>query len=127
MAYDHGAFRVSNLDDSIKFYTEKLGFEFLFRNRSEEHGEEYAFLSFNGARLELIETIGEKYVPVMPERPYCPHLCFETTDMDETIKMLSDAGIDLLDGPNELPGHERWLYFMDPDYNVLEYIIWLDK
>ena len=31
------------------------------------------------------------------------------------------------DGPNEIPGSERWLYFMDPDYNVLEYIVWLDR
>lgn len=30
MAYDHGAFRVRNLDDAIAFYTGKLGFRFLF-------------------------------------------------------------------------------------------------
>ena len=30
MAYDHGAFRVRNLEDAIRFYTEKLRFQFLF-------------------------------------------------------------------------------------------------
>ena len=127
MAYDHGAFRVRNLEDVIRFYTEKLRFQFLFYCGSEEFGEKGAFLSYNGARLELIETIDAPYQPVMPQRPYCPHLCFETKDMDETIRILQENNIPILDGPNEIPGSERWLYFLDPDYNVLEYIIWLDK
>jgi len=127
MAYDHGAFRVRNLEDAIRFYTEKLGFKLLFKNQSEQYGEKGAFLEYNGARLELLETIGSTYQPVMPERPYCPHLCFETDDMDGVIQMLRENNIQILDGPNEIPGSERWLYFLDPDLNVLEYIIWLDK
>ena len=69
MAYDHGAFRVSNLEESVRFYTEKLGFQKLFSVDSEEFGEKGMFLEYNGARLELIETIGVSYQPVVPERP----------------------------------------------------------
>ena len=127
MAYDHGAFRVRNLEDAVRFYCDKLGFELLFYSGSEEHGEKGAFLVYNGARLELIETIGTSYEPVRPERPYCPHLCFETDDMERVIHTLQENGIELLDGPNEIPGSERWLYFTDPDWNVLEYIQWLDR
>lgn len=127
MAYDHGAFRVSNLEKAIGFYTEKLGFTFLFKNENPAHQEKYAFLEYQGARLELIETTDAVYKPVMPEKPFCPHLCFETDDMDAVIAMLKENGIELLDGPNEIPGSEKWLYFTDPDFNVLEYIIWFDK
>lgn len=127
MAYDHGAFRVRNLEEAVQFYTEKLGFKRLFSSGSEQFGEKGAFLSYNGARLELIETIGVPYHPVPPERPYCPHLCFEAENMDAVIEMLKKHGIQILDGPNEIPGSERWIYFMDPDYNVLEYIVWLKK
>ena len=127
MAYDHGAFRVRDLEASIRFYTEKLGFRLLFRNNSEEYGERGAFLEYNGARLELLETIGAVYQPVPPERPYCPHLCFEAEDMDQVLQSLSEGGIPILDGPNEIPGSERGVYFADPDQNVLEYIVWLDK
>lgn len=127
MAYDHGAFRVRNLEDAIRFYTEKPGFKLLFRNQSEQYGEKGAFLDYNGARLELLETIGTTYQPVMPERPYCPLLCFETDDMDGVIQTLQENSIQILDGPNEIPGSERWLYFLDPDLNALEYITWLDK
>lgn len=127
MAYDHGAFRVSNLEKAIDFYVNKLGFKLLFRSNAEQYGEKGAFLEYNGARLELLETIGVTYVPKRPERPYCPHLCFETNNMDEVIETLKKNNIEILDGPNEIPGSEKWLYFMDLDLNVLEFIMWIDK
>lgn len=127
MAYDHGAFRVRRLDEAIKFYTGKLGFKYLFDGDNERDAERYAFLECNGSRIELIETLKVDYQPHMPERPFCPHLCFETDDMDGTIRTLKDNGITIIDGPNEIPGKEQWIYFLDPDMNVLEYIIWLDK
>ena len=127
MAYDHGAFRVSNLEKAIAFYTGKLGFRQLFLVNSEAFGERGVFLEYHGARLELIETIGVSYQPAAPARPYCPHLCFEADDMDEVLAVLRKHVIPILDGPNEIPGSEQWIYFTDPDGNVLEYIVWLDK
>lgn len=127
MAYDHGAFRVTNLENAIEFYTKKLGFKLLFLSESEQYGEKGAFLEYNGARLELLETIGAPYQPSKPERPCCPHLCFEAEDMDEVIHTLKANDIAILDGPNEIPGSEKWIYFVDPDLNVLEFIVWLDK
>lgn len=127
MAYDHGAFRVSNLEKAIAFYTGKLGFRQLFLVDSEAFGERGVFLEYHGARLELIETIGVSYQPAVPARPYCPHLCFEADDMDEVLTVFRKHGIPILDGPNEIPGSEQWIYFTDPDGNVLEYIVWLDK
>ena len=127
MAYDHGAFRVSNLEKAIAFYTGKLGFRQLFLVDFEAFGERGVFLEYHGARLELIETIGVSYQPAVPARPYCPHLCFEADDMDEVLAVLRKHGIPILDGPNEIPGSEQWIYFTDPDGNVLEYIVWLDK
>ena len=127
MGYDHGAFRVRSLEEAIKFYTEKLGFRLLFTSESKEYGEKGAFLEYNGARLELLETIGQTYVPKIPERPYCPHLCFQADDMNRVLEMLRAAEIPILNGPNEIPGSEQWIYFTDPDYNVLEYIVWLEQ
>ena len=127
MAYDHGAFRVSNLEKAIAFYTGKLGFRQLFLVNSEAFGERGVFLEYHGARLELIETIGVSYQPAVPARPYCPHLCFEADDMDEVLTVFRKHGIPILDGPNEIPGSEQWIYFTVPDGNVLEYIVWLGK
>ena len=59
--------------------------------------------------------------------PFCPHLCFEAENMDSVLKMLRENELTILDGPNEIPNSEQWSYFADPDMNVLEYIVWLDK
>ena len=127
MSYDYGAFRVRNREDAIEFYTEKLWFKLVSKTNADEVGEKNAFLEFNGARLEIIETLYEKYEPVKPKRVYCPHLCFETNDMDKTIKILKENSIEIIDGPHEITNSEKWINFMDSDYNVLEYIQWLKK
>lgn len=111
----------------LRFTRGKLGFRFLFDGKNEKAAERYAFLDHNGARLELIETEHETYRPSMPEPPFCPHLCFEAENMDSVLKMLRENELTILDGPNEIPNSEQWIYFADPDMNVLEYIVWLDK
>jgi lactoylglutathione lyase len=35
--------------------------------------------------------------------------------------------VPILRGPLEIPGEETWVYFADPDNNVLEYIQWYQK
>jgi len=45
---DHTAFRVSDLDVAIRFYTESLGLRLLFRNVNNEEHEAYAFLQLEG-------------------------------------------------------------------------------
>ncbi|MCD7854479.1 MAG: VOC family protein [Clostridiales bacterium] len=127
MAYDHAAFQVSDLERSIRFYTEKLGFKLLNRTKAENYGEIGAFLDFNGARLELLQSINKGFVPKKPEKPFCPHLCFEVQNMEMAIKNLKEKEVQILDGPNEITGKERWIYFADPDMNVLEYMVWLEK
>ena len=47
--------------------------------------------------------------------------------MNELIETLKSNDIEILDAPNEIPGSEQWIYFTDPDNNVLEYIYWMDK
>lgn len=42
-------------------------------------------------------------MPAMPERPYCPHLCFETDDMDAVLETLEKEGIPILDGRMKSP------------------------
>ena len=51
----------------------------------------------------------------------------EAEDMDEVIDRLKKHGIQILEGPNEIAGSEQWIYFADPDWNVLEYIVWLNR
>ena len=79
------------------------------------------------ARLELLQRLNKEFHPRKPEKPFCPHLCFEAENMDDVVKALEENGIPILDGPHEIPGSESWIYFTDPDQNVLEYIVWFNK
>jgi catechol 2,3-dioxygenase-like lactoylglutathione lyase family enzyme len=122
---DHIALEVSNLDRAIDFYTEKMGFILGSRSTNEEQQEEYCFLNSEGITLELISDLKKSYLEKQNlQRPYCPHICFVTDDMDKTVKELRSKNIEIIRGPLEIEGEETWVYFADPDGNVLEYIEW---
>jgi lactoylglutathione lyase len=123
--YDHFAFQVGNMDAAIRFYVDTLGFALASRATNQEEQEEYSFLTLNNLRLELIQDLKQAHYPRPEVRPpYCPNLAIETQDMDKTVAELGRRGVKLLRGPLEIKGEETWLYFTDPDNNVLEYIQW---
>ena len=122
---DHIALEVSDTDRAIEFYTDKLGFELVSRAVNDEEQEEYCFLKSDGTSLELISDLKKSYTEKQKiHRPYCPHVCFETDDMKKTLEELRAKDIEIIRGPLEIAGEETWVYFADPDNNVLEYIQW---
>jgi lactoylglutathione lyase len=126
--YDHMAFQVSSMHAAIRFYTETLGFALASRAVSEEEGEEYAFLTLGDVRLELLQDLRETaYHRPQIKPPYCPHLAIETDDMAQAMARLRDMDVPIIRGPLEIPSKETWVYFADPDHNVLEYIQWFEK
>ena len=127
MGFDHFAFQVSDIDSSISFYTQKLGFKFNFKSRDEERREDFAFLEYGNAHLELIQDLKEEYQRPDIKEPYCPHLALEIDDMESAVKTLKKNNISIIRGPLEIKGKETWIYFSDPDNNILEYIQWYKK
>ncbi len=127
MGFDHCAFQVSNMDKAIEFYTKKLDFKLNFRGINKDENEEYAFLDFKDARIELIQDLSTAYIKPEIKKPYCPHFCIEIEDMKEAVEMLKRNNINIIRGPLEIAGEETWIYFSDLDNNVLEYIQWFNK
>jgi catechol 2,3-dioxygenase-like lactoylglutathione lyase family enzyme len=121
------AFQVSDMGSSINFYTQKLGFKLNFRSTNEEEQEEYAFLEYGNARLELIQKLKEEYQKPEIKKPYCPHLCLEVENMKQSVEILKKNNIYIIRGPLEIKDEETWVYFSDPDNNILEYIKWYRK
>jgi catechol 2,3-dioxygenase-like lactoylglutathione lyase family enzyme len=56
-SYDHTALQVCNLDGSIQFYVDKLGFALAYRDTNAQEQEAYAFLTLVDVRLELIQSM----------------------------------------------------------------------
>ena len=124
---DHTAFQVSNLDQSIEFYTQSIGLNLIFRGINEEEQEAYAFLELEGGNLELIQKPGSAFERPTIHPPYCPHFAIETNDMNDILTMIETRGIRIVKGPLEIKGKERWIYVADPDNNVVAYIEWASK
>lgn len=126
-SFDHMAFQVSNMDAAIKWYMEILNFEFLFRGTNEDEKEEYAFLKYGNSRLELIQDLVTPYVKPEVKKPFCPHLCLEIENMESALKLLEKHKLPIVRGPLEIKNEETWVYFTDPDNNILEFIEWYNK
>lgn len=127
MKFDHAALQVKNMDDAIAFYTGKLGFSLNHRAINDEEQEEYAFISAGDVRIELIVDLVNNFELRPLKKPYCPHLCMEVADMNTALDGLKAMNINILKGPLKIEGEETWVYFSDPDNNVLEYIQWYNK
>lgn len=120
---DHVALEVLDMDVSIEFYTKKLGFAFVSRTFDEKENEEYCYLESDGFYLELLydqrkKVFNERNI----QRPYCPHICFATNDMEKTLEELRLKDIQIVHGPLLIENEATWVYFIDPNFNVLEFI-----
>jgi lactoylglutathione lyase len=128
MRFDHFAFEVADLDAAIRFYVDRLGFVETWRHLNEDEAEECAFLTAGDVRLELLAQVGDgKFQRPAIQPPYCPHLALAVDDMDVAVAHLKEQGIPILRGPLIVDSEVRWLYFADPDNNVIEYVQWLQR
>ena len=126
MRFDHMAFEVSDLECAVAFYIDRLGFTESWRHRNEEEHEECVFLVRGDVRLELLTRLdGSFQAPPTPQTPYCPHLAIGVDDLDAAVKQLEQNEVPILRGPLAVEGKVRWLYFADPDQNVIELVEWL--
>lgn len=131
MKLDHVALRVSDMERAIRFYQEKIGLPLMFDQTDDTHHERFAFLRIEGGNLELLQTLDEHnqplpYTPPTPDASNCPHVALGTDDLDAILALCAREEIPVLKGPLEIPGQVRWVYLLDPDRNILEFVQWLN-
>ena len=124
---DHVALPVSDMDEAIKFYTEKLGLQVTSREIDPVQQEEFTFLALQGGNLELLKSLVHPFEQPEIRPPYCPHLALATDDMTATLKLIGQHHIPIVNGPLKIEGKVTWLYIADPDNNVIEFVRWFDQ
>ena len=133
----HTAISTSNIERSLSFYRDLLGFTEVFNldwdvgtkklddiTGLTDSSAKVVMLKAGNACIELFEFHTPTAKTVNEKRPVCDHgithLCLQVTDIDGEYKRLSDAGMEFHCPPQEVGDSLRATYGRDPDGNVVE-------
>ena len=125
---DHVEIVTDQLDRTVQFYTEVLGFTVKARDRIERSGLgvpiDLVYLDLGGTVVELISYEG---APVDPA-PQTEHLGYrmialEVDDMQKTADYLSSKGVDIVWGPRVRDTYSR-VEICDPNGYRIELRQW---
>ncbi|WP_066517538.1 VOC family protein [Curtobacterium ammoniigenes] len=137
----HTGIIVSDLDRSIAFYHDLLGFPFSSEPSPWFDGDELAqgvgvpnaklrqcCLQVGPDTLELLEYANREPSdgPVHQNHLGAMHVAFRVDDVTKTVASLEAAGVEFLSGPHVVDDGVlagwRWVYFHDPDGIPLELV-----
>ena len=116
----HTRMRVSDMDQTIKFYTDVLGLEVLERKTS-PRGSHLSFLKVPNSE-ELIELCSFPPSGPVKVQEDLVHLAFEVDNLDETIRTLNAKNIKITDGPTRSSSGSRFIFIDAPDGYEIELI-----
>ena len=116
----HTRMRVSDLDQTIRFYTNVLGLEVLERKTS-PRGSQLAFLKVPNSE-ELIELTSFPPSGPVTVQEDLVHLAFQVESLDETIASLNAKGVKVTDGPTQTSSGSRFIFIDAPDGYEVELI-----
>lgn len=101
---DHIGIVVHSIDESLKTYSDQLGFELLERVEIPEQKVEAAFLDAHNGTIELIaptdfgaenESGTSRYLRNRGEGTH--HICYEVDDLEAALAELTARGVRLID------------------------------
>ena len=111
--YLHTSIFVNDMNESIDFYTKKLGLKLLDGPNHFPGNADMAFVGADwNAYIELVYDL-EDHPPYQVGNRY-EHLALEIEgDMASTIERLRGEGVKILSGPKKPPSGTRWIAFVE--------------
>ena len=116
----HTRMRVSDMDQTIRFYQDVLGLEVMERKVS-PRGSQLAFLKVPNSE-ELIELCSFPASGPVTVQEDLVHLAFEVENLDDTIQALTSKQIKITDGPTRTASGNRFIFIDAPDGYEVELI-----
>lgn len=116
---DHVAIVVSDMDRSIRYYTEILGLKLILDGRS-QGGEKKSFL---GTKSKAIVALSEDKNRSIDKGQYAEgvnHVAFGVVDAEKSSHILQDKGIEFIEVKMGDDGKPKAYHFLDPDGLELE-------
>lgn len=119
---DHVAINVQDLNKSIMFYRDILGFELLETIECDGFSISY-LMTPDGSRMELFDYRGSSPEHIRPENEIgLRHLAFYVEDVASHEKELRNKGVEITLSACDLENlNSRVLLFLDPNGVTLEF------
>jgi methylmalonyl-CoA epimerase len=130
-AIDHIGIMTNDLEKSVKFYTDVLGFSIATKMEMAEAGLSVVFVEKAGSKIELMEYRGKN----APKRskgveiavggqsiPINNHISFSVDNIDDTVTEFKEKGVIFILEPMELEGGMKLASFKDPDGVLIELV-----
>jgi lactoylglutathione lyase len=116
----HTRMRVSDMEQTLNFYTNVLGLEVLERKVS-PRGSQLAFLKVPNSE-ELIELTSFPPSGPVKVQEDLVHLAFQVESLDDSIASLNAKGVKVTDGPTQTSSGSRFIFIDAPDGYEIELI-----
>jgi lactoylglutathione lyase len=116
----HTSVTVKDMDESIAFYTEKLGMTLKSRREIKQNNAEIAFLEIEGTN-HRIELTWWKDKKDYAEGDQLDHIAFGVGDLRTTIEAVRAKGVEIAKEPYSL-GSSQIAFIKDPNGIWLELI-----
>ena len=118
----HTCINVKNMEQSIKFYCEKMNMQLQRRINVNENNAEISFLS-DSKSSHIIELTCWNDKTDYDEGDQLDHLAFEVEDIESKIKEFRDSGVKIEKDPFKLTGGTSKIAFItDPNGIWIELI-----
>jgi lactoylglutathione lyase len=116
----HTSITVKDMDESIAFYTERLGMTLESRREIKQNNAEIAFLKIGGTdhRIELTWWKDKKEYA---EGDQLDHIAFGVKDLRKTVEAMRAEGVEIAKEPYSL-GSTQIAFIKDPNGIWLELI-----
>jgi methylmalonyl-CoA/ethylmalonyl-CoA epimerase len=109
----HVSFSVRDLDESMKWYGERLGFEAVFSMYIPQHRARLAFMRHGDFDVELVQHDETSPVPAERLNPHedqkvqgTKHIAFLVEDVDAIVNRLRAEGVEILAEPKIMENKE---------------------
>lgn len=119
LKFEHVGVQVKNIEESIEFYTQKVGLELIEKLPHTDPSLKLAFLGLEG---NVIVELIQGYNSSLPNEGKVHHFALAVDGIEEEFERLKSAGVSFVEeNIVTLPNGARYLFFYGPDKEWIEY------
>ncbi|MGG0390983.1 VOC family protein [Priestia megaterium] len=119
LKFEHVGVQVKDIEESIEFYTQKVGLELIEKLPHTDPSLKLAFLGLEG---NVIVELIQGYNSSLPNEGKVHHFALAVDGIEEEFERLKSAGVSFVEeNIVTLPNGARYLFFYGSDKEWIEY------